>query len=109
LWTIQDFKCNKVLPRGWKSTFLTKINAPTTPSQFRPISLCNNSYKIISKVSANGLKKVLPKIICMEQGAFVKGREILDNILLPQEVFHTIGNRSRGAKLMALKLDMERA
>ena len=36
-------------------------------------------------------------------------RNISDNILLAQEVFHSMGSRSKGAKLTALKLDMERA
>ena len=51
-------------------------------NRFRPISLCNTGYKIITKIMANRLKKLLPKLILENQGGFVRGRQILDNIIL---------------------------
>ena len=69
-------------------TFLALIPKEANPSsfdRFRPISLCNDSYKIFSKLLANRLKTLLGKSISPLQGGFVKGRHILDNVIQVQE------------------------
>jgi len=58
-------------------------------------------------VIANRLKGVLPVIILENQGGFVKGREIINNIILVQEALHSsILHREKG---MVVKLDLANA
>ncbi len=76
-------------------------------SIFRPISLCNTGYKLITKIIANKLKPILPKIIPENQGGFIQGRQIVDNFILVQEAIHSsILHKEQG---MEIKLDLANA
>ena len=50
---------------------IPKVPLPETVGQFRPISLCNSSMKILSKLLANRLKPLLSSLILENQNAFV--------------------------------------
>eukprot|EP00253_Pinus_taeda_P027567 PITA_27567 len=80
---------------------------PQTFDRFRPISLCNVSYKIITKILANRLKKILPSLISENQGGFVPKRHITDNVILIQEAIHS--NLAKNERGMIIKLDMANA
>ncbi|XP_059635577.1 uncharacterized protein LOC132277741 [Cornus florida] len=80
---LQIFK-QPVLGRGTNNTFITLIQKKKdaiTVGDFRPISLCNTFYKVIAKILANRLSKVLGRIVGSEQIAFIQNRRIQDNII----------------------------
>eukprot|EP00253_Pinus_taeda_P031705 PITA_31705 len=92
------------------STYLALIpkeNRPSTFSRFRPISLCNSAYKIITKILSSRLKPHLPSLISENQGDFLPNRHITDSILLVQEAIHS--SISRKEKGFVLKLDLANA
>ena len=100
------------LPANLNHTFITlipKVKNPEFVSEFWPISLCNVLYKIFSKVLANRLKSIIPKIITKHQSAFTKSRLILDNILVAFESLHSMQKHTGKNDFMAIKLDISKA
>ena len=72
----------RVLP-SLNFTFITLIpkkEKPLTFADFRPISLCNLVYKLISKIVALRLKPYLDKFISPQQFGFLKNRQIAEPI-----------------------------
>ena len=89
---VWDFFLNKKMAREQNHTFITLIPKQTWAhlvNHFRPICLCNISYKIISKILANRLKLGLPKIISPLQYAFVPNRSIQHNSIIAHDLLHS--------------------
>lgn len=106
----QAFTSGKFL-ESLNSTLLVRIpkfDNPESLSQFRPISLCNVLFKILAKVLANQMKLVLPKIISQGQTSFIPGRHITDNIIVAQEMAHSM-RKQNGKDIAAIKIDLQKA
>ena len=56
---------------------------------------------------ANRLKSLLHKLVSHNQGGFIKGRQILDNVILVQEMIHS--SKSRKDKGMIIRIGMANA
>lgn len=88
-------------------TLIPKKKTCKTMADYKPISLCNSLYKIISKTMVNRLKIILDKLISPEQHGFTSGREIADSIITVAETIHTMSRVTKHG--MTVKLDVSKA
>ena len=90
-------------------TLISKCPGAATLGSFRPISLCNTIYKVVTKMIVMRLRPLLPNLISPLQTAFVPGRMGVDNMITAQELIHTMSLKKRRAGFMAIKIDLEKA
>ena len=109
---VLDFLNNGIMVPNLNYTHIVlipKIKSLEKIIDYRPISLCNVIYKIISKVLANRLKLILLNLIATTQSVFVPGRLITDNFLVAYESLHAMHCRKKGRRVsLALKLDVSK-
>jgi hypothetical protein len=98
------------LPSGLLSYFLAlipKVNSPETLGDFRPISLLGCIYKLIAKVLTARLAKVVGSVVSSTQSAFIKGRQLVDGVLVLNEVVDFA--KKTGKDCLLLKVDFQKA
>ena len=107
---VEDFNERSFIDWRLNATFISLIpkkDLVVEVKDFRPISLMGSVYKIITKALAERLKPFLPSLITAAQGTFVKGRHILDGVLVANEL---IDSRLRsGIPGVLCKVDLEKA
>jgi len=97
------------IPKGCNVSFIALVPKKQNPlgvDDYRPISLVGCIYKIISKILTNRPKSVLPKIIDCSQFVFIKGRGLLESILVANEVVEEC--RFKKKRLTIVKVDYEK-
>ena len=88
---------------------ILKMAGPESLGNYRPISLCNIVYKIVTKILVARIRPFLDKLVSPLQSAFVLGRRSVDNAIVVQEIIHTISNKKGRVGYMAIKVDLEKA
>ncbi|GBG59413.1 hypothetical protein CBR_g38439 [Chara braunii] len=88
-------------------TVMFKKGDKSEVRNWRPISLLNVSYKILAKALTHMLSKYLPELVEKDQGAFVQGRSIFNNIVTAIESLELIQEENRD--MVVRLLDLEKA
>lgn len=105
-----DFHEHAKLVRGVNPSFIALIpkgEDATCLSDYRPISLIGCAYKILAKLFASRLSKVMDKLISTNQSAFVGKRNIMDGIMILNEV--VVEAKKRKLEIAFFKIDFVKA
>jgi hypothetical protein len=100
------------IPVGLNHTLVALIPkrpGPEILGHLRPISMCNRVYKIISKIIVHRIRPFLSNLVSPLQTAFVKGRRWLNNVIITQEILHSMKYKKGKGGWMVLKLDLKKA
>jgi hypothetical protein len=88
-------------------TLVSKVKEANTIKQYILICLLNVDFKIFPKLLIDRITPLADKIISSSQIAFIKGRNILEGVVILHEVIHELRRSDRHGVLF--KIDFEKA
>ncbi|XP_019435946.1 PREDICTED: uncharacterized protein LOC109342412 [Lupinus angustifolius] len=89
-WLMPNINSNSVI-------LIPKTHGADRIEDYRPIALANFQFKIITKVLADRLADIAPRIISNQQRGFIKERQIKDCICLTSEAINMLDHKAFGS------------
>lgn len=87
---------------------ILKTSGADSFDKFRPISLCNVSFNVITKILTARLRVYLDKMISPYQSVFVPGRWIAENTILARKIMAGMKRKKGKDGLVEIKIDMSK-
>jgi hypothetical protein len=87
-------------------TLVPKVKEANTIKQYRPICLLNFDFKIFTKLLTDRITPMADSLISESQTSFIKGRNILEGVVILHEVIHEL--KRTGRKGVVFKIDFEK-
>jgi len=109
--SVQEFFYTGVLIPNSNADILVlihKVPGAASMGDFRPITLVNFQFKIVTKILADRLAVVCMSIISPQQRGFVRDRSIFDCVILASEVINLLTKKQFGGNI-AIKVDIRKA
>ncbi|GKV27405.1 hypothetical protein SLEP1_g36578 [Rubroshorea leprosula] len=103
---VQEFQKHGKIVKGSNASFIVlipKVENPQKIEEYRPISLIGVMYKILAKLLANRLRKVIGE----QQMAFIRGRQLAEGVVIANEVIDEAKRNKK--KSFIFKVDFEKA
>ena len=95
-----------ILPLSLRQCYITLICKDKTKADlltnWRPISLLNCDYKILSKVLSLRLRRVIGEIVHPDQTCSIPGRSIQDNVHLIRNLIEYVDDKHMPAAILSL-------
>lgn len=67
------------------------------------------SFKLVTKVLVNRLKTIIEEIVSPNQSSFIPRRQLTDNIIICQEMIHTLKHKIGRSRDVIIKINLEKA
>nr|GEX77645.1 RNA-directed DNA polymerase, eukaryota, reverse transcriptase zinc-binding domain protein [Tanacetum cinerariifolium] len=104
---VEHFFVNGSFSKGCNSSFIAlipKVIDAKFVNDYRPISLIESVYKVVTKIMANRLAFVIGDIVSDTQYAFVAERQILDGPFILNEVLQWCKRKNKKARFLKMIL-----
>jgi len=86
-------------------TLIPKTGDHARLSNWRPITLLSNTYKVLMKTLTGRVQTALPHIIKPNQTGFMEGKNILDNTFMAQEALEWAEESDHDLVLLLLNFE----
>ncbi|KAL6188099.1 hypothetical protein ACLB2K_039493 [Fragaria x ananassa] len=87
---------------------IPKVLGADSVTQLRPIAMANFVFKLVTKMIADKLGSIAARIISPNQSAFLKGRTIVDPIIMTSECINLLDRECKAGNI-TIKFDVRKA